>query len=130
MNTRLSKYWLHSFYSRQFDEHILKVTLLKSNLLLISSEQIMLLIKDFTAFFFNSCETIHVMNILGGGRSYLEPKGKELSQVFCCCCCCKTIKVVLNLLFLGLRGQVSPLVSLKYLGLFSVYTSARCHPSR
>ena len=68
--------------SRQFDEHILKVTLLKSNLLLISSEQIMLLLKDFTAFFFNSCETIHVMNILGGGRSYLEPKGKELSQVF------------------------------------------------
>ena len=69
-------------YSRQFDDHILNVTLLKSNLLLISSEQIMLLLKDFTAFFFNSCETIHVMNILGGGRSYLEPKGKELSQVF------------------------------------------------
>ena len=42
----------------------------------------MLLLKDFTAFFFNSRETIHVMNILGGGRSYLEPKGKELSQVF------------------------------------------------
>ena len=42
----------------------------------------MLLLKDFTAFFFYSCETIHVMNILGGGRSYLEPKGKELSQVF------------------------------------------------
>ena len=42
----------------------------------------MLLLKDFTAFFFNSCETIYVMNILGGGRSYLEPKGKELSQVF------------------------------------------------
>ena len=69
-------------YSRQFDEHLLNVTLLKSNLLPISSEQIMLLLKDFAAFFFNSCETIHVMNILGGGRSYLEPKGKELSQVF------------------------------------------------
>ena len=70
---------LCELYLRQFVEHILKVTLLKSNLLLISSEQIMLLLKDFTAFFFNSCETNHVMNILGGGRSYLEPKGKELS---------------------------------------------------
>ena len=38
-------------YSRQFDEHVLKVTLLKSNLVLISSEQIMLLLKDFTAFY-------------------------------------------------------------------------------
>ena len=42
----------------------------------------MLLLKVFTAFFYNYCETIHVMNSLGGGRSYLEPKGKELSQVF------------------------------------------------
>ena len=49
-------------YSRQFYEHILKVLLLKSNLLLIKSEQIMLLLKDFTAFFYNSCETIHAMN--------------------------------------------------------------------
>ena len=40
-------------YLKQFDDHILKVTLLKSNLLLISSEQIMLLLKDFTAFFYN-----------------------------------------------------------------------------
>ena len=62
----------------------------------------MVLFKDFTAFFFNSCETIHIMNILGGGISYLEPKGKELSQVFFCCCC-KTIKMVLNLLF-GVTG--------------------------
>ena len=65
----------------------------------------MLLLKDFTAFFFNSCETIHVMNILGGRRSYLEPKGKELSQVFFCCCCCNTIIVVLNLLFWGYEGK-------------------------
>ena len=72
----------HGGYSRQFDEHILKVTLLKSNLLLISSEQIMLLLKNFTAFFFNSCETIHVMNILEGGRSYLEPKGQLLPLRF------------------------------------------------
>ena len=37
--------------------------------------------------------------------------------------------MVLNLLFLGIRRQFSPLVSLKYLGLFSVYTSAGCRPS-
>ena len=42
-----------TMYLRQFDEHVLKVTLLKSNLLLIKSEQIKLLLKDFTAFYYN-----------------------------------------------------------------------------
>ena len=48
----------------------------------------MLLLKDFTAFFFNSCETIHVMNkdieIKSGGSSVFFRHFQKTSNLRCC----------------------------------------------